>query len=242
MCSASLPKNSIQKLGENVSCVKPEFLLIQLSPLLPYPQLALIALEMCGTYAIDPSTRNFIGNLMPATTSKKVKEYINEYEKLNPHFKGKRKIKSIVNFLGEKSASPMESRLYIKLCGDRKEGFYGCRNLIMNQPVRLSEEACKIAGQPVVYPDLINLKHKVAIEYNSAQYHETNEQGQKDRRRRDALVYDGWKVISITPQQFYNNSTFHIIALQILDLLGQSFNLNMAKFSKKRDTAFKLLD
>lgn len=117
----------------------PELLLIQLSTILPYPQLALIAFEICGTYAIDPTTRNFMGDLKPATSPDKVKKYIKEYEKLNPRFKGKRKLGSIVSFLEGNSASPMESRLFIKLCGDRKEGFYGCRGLTMNQPIILSE-------------------------------------------------------------------------------------------------------
>ncbi len=146
---------------------------------------------MCGTYAIDPSTRDFVGDLKPTTNPEKIGKYVKEYERLNPHFKGKKKLSSISTFLEENSASPMESRLYIKLCGDRKEGFYGCRNFKMNQAVNLSEDACKIAGQAVVYPDLLNQKFKLAIEYNSAQYHESIEQGQKDRRRRDALMYDG---------------------------------------------------
>lgn len=169
----------------------PELLLIQLASALPYSQLALIAFEMCGTYAIDPCARNFVSDLAPATTPKKIEQYVKDYARLNPHFKGKRKIEAILAILKEGAASPMESRLFIKLCGARKDGFYGCRGLDMNLPVQLSTEACKIAGQPIVYPDLLSSKFKIAIEYNSAQYHESNKQGQKDRRRRDALVYDG---------------------------------------------------
>ena len=191
VCTTSLPKNSIRQLSESIYYVGPEFLLVQLSSVLPYAQLALIALELCGKYSIDPQTHTFEKDLMPATTPKKIASFIKKYEKHNPHFRGKVKLNDVMNITRENSASPMESRLFIKLCGKRKEGFYGCRDLAMNQTVQLSEAAAKIAGQKIVVPDILNNKHKVAIEYNSAQYHESSEQGQKDARRRDALVYDG---------------------------------------------------
>lgn len=159
--------------------------------MLPYAKLALIALEMCGTYSINTNSNKFVGDLKPITSPNKIIKFIDNYEKLNPRFKGIRKLKDILKFIKGGSASPIESRLFIKLCGSRKEGFYDCRGLTMNEPIRLSYEAAKIAGQAIVIPDILSKKLKVAIEYNSSQFHESNEQGQKDRRRRDALVYDG---------------------------------------------------
>lgn len=85
----------------------------------------------------------------------------------------------------------MESRLYYKLCGPRNMGLYGCKDLIMNCDVQLSAGAKTISGQEFVRPDILCYKSKVAIEYDSAQYHENVSQGQRDKRRRDALVYDG---------------------------------------------------
>ena len=85
----------------------------------------------------------------------------------------------------------MESHLYIKLCGPRKYGCYGCENLDFNSKIVLSDEAAKIAGQKYILPDLSSKAKKIAIEYNSAKFHENIERGQKDQRRRDALVYDG---------------------------------------------------
>lgn len=159
--------------------------------MLSYTHLSLIALELCGTYSINPQSHEFEKNLTPATTIKRIKNYIKLYEKHNPKFRGKARLYDVLTFIAENSASPMESRLFIKLCGKRKEGFYGCCNLTMNCPVKLSEDAEKIAGQKIVIPDILSKDQKVAIEYNSAQHHESTEQGQKDARRRDALVHDG---------------------------------------------------
>ena len=84
----------------------------------------------------------------------------------------------------------MESRLYLKLCGPRTKGFYQCSNLKMNRAVKISAKAQRIAGQQYIIPDISNASNKVAIEYDSSQFHEETEQGQRDKRRRDALVHD----------------------------------------------------
>lgn len=100
-------------------------------------------------------------------------------------------MKQMCPLLEKNSASPMESRLFAKLCGPRKLGLYGCKNLKFNVPAKVSAEALQIAGQRQIIPDLSCAKKRVAIEYNSTQYHESSIQGQKDQRRRDALVHDG---------------------------------------------------
>lgn len=242
VCTASLPNNSIQKINNAIYCVRPELMLMQLASILPYEQLALISFEMCGTYTIDPCSHNFINNLKAQTSYSEINEYVNKYKKLNSKYKGSKNMQDVLKVLGENSASPMESRLFLKLCGPRNRGFYGCKDLTMNSPVQLSSKAAKVAGQSIVIPDISCVKSKVAIEYNSTMYHENQKQGQKDRRRRDALVYDGWKVFSITPQQLYNEQTFHIIALQILKALGQNNYFKVNNFEEKRHAAFKLLE
>ncbi len=85
----------------------------------------------------------------------------------------------------------MESRLYVKLAGQKSKGLYECKDLRMNKEISLSTDASKISGQHIIKPDISHIRKKVAIEYDSSQFHETTEQGQKDKRRRDALVKDG---------------------------------------------------
>lgn len=242
VCSASLPKNSIYKITDNIFCVSPELLVIQLSNLLSVEKLALIVLEMCGTYSINPINKNFERKLPLQITTESLKAYIKKYEKLNPGFHGVNNLKKICKFINNGAASPMESRLYIRLCGNRKNGYYGCTGLEMNKSVKLSKEAAKIAGQNIVIVDILCKRLKVAIEYNSAEYHENSAQGQKDSRRRDALVFDGWEVFSITPQQYYNEETFHIIALQILKALNQNYRFKISNFTKLRHDALESLN
>lgn len=240
--SVKLPKNSTFELDENISCISAEFLLIQMSNILPLEKLYLLGFEFCGTYGYEYSTSKYVNSILPLCTKSSIKAYFNKYKNLSPSFRGVKNMKKLLDVLEDNAASPMEARLYLKLCGDRKDGMYGCKNLKLNCPIEISEEAQQIAGQKTIVPDISNVEKKVAIEYNSKEFHENIDQGQKDQRRRDALVHDGWKVISFTPQQIYNEKTFHLLAIEILEALKQNSNFSIKDFERKRNQIFKLLN
>ena len=63
-----LPRNSINKITENISIVCPELMLIQLARTLPYEQLFLVALELCGTYTLCTQNGNFASDIPAITT------------------------------------------------------------------------------------------------------------------------------------------------------------------------------
>ena len=186
-----LPRNSIMNFDDNISIVCPELLLLQMASLLPFLQFCLIAYEFCGTFTIDHNTKNFVNNIEPITNKIKIENFIAKIEKKNKNAKSIKIIKNLLEVLEDGAASPMESRLFLKLCGNRKLGLYGCKNLKFNQNIEMSTQAQKIAGQRIIIPDIVNKQRKVAIEYNSSMFHEDSVQGQKDQKRRDALVYDG---------------------------------------------------
>ena len=179
-------------LNNTIKVTCPELTIIHMASIINYYELALLIHEFCGSFSIVKNGEySFIGNLEPITNIDKIKKFIQIYTRNNKRTPGIRNLKSILSFAENNSASPMESRLFIKLCGPRFRGMYGCKNLKMNQPVKISNSAKQIAGQELIVPDISSFKYKLAIEYDSNQFHETTEQGQKDKRRRDALVNDG---------------------------------------------------
>ena len=188
---SKLPKGSIKIINEYSKIVSPEFMLIQLSQLLNYEELFLLILELCGSYSINPLDKSFTNNIYPLTNIKTIKNYLIRFKKINPYAKGVNKLLKICQYAQNGSASPMESRLFIKLCGPKKQGLYECKGLKLNQTINISNKAKLIAGQDYIIPDISCIKKKVAIEYDSAKFHENTTQGQRDKRRRDALVYDG---------------------------------------------------
>ena len=79
----SLPRNSINEITENISIVCPELMLIQLARTLPYEQLFLVALELCGTYTLCTHNGNFTSDIPAITTPEKLRDYLSKYKHLN---------------------------------------------------------------------------------------------------------------------------------------------------------------
>lgn len=181
-----------KKLSYNIHVTNPEMTIVHMASHLSYCELALLIHEFCGTYSISNNPEiGFINDIPPLTSISKLKSFIKQYSSTTSNIRNIRNLKDILNFASNDSASPMESRLFIKLSGPRSKGLYGCKNLKLNKKIQLTNSASRISGQRTIKPDISNIKEKVAIEYDSSQFHENSEQGQKDKRRRDALVKDG---------------------------------------------------
>lgn len=238
---SKLPKGSLKIINENIKIVSPEFMLIQLSKSLNYEELFLLILELCGSYSINPLDNSFTNNIYPITDIKTIKNYLTRFKNMNPYAKGVNNLLRICKYAQNASASPMESRLYIKLCGPKKQGLYECKGLKLNQKINISKKAQLIAGQDYIIPDITCIKKKVAIEYDSAQFHENTTQGQRDKRRRDAMVHDGWKVVTIVPSQINNPNIFHAIAIGIKKALKEDTRIRVKNFEEKRSRAFNNL-
>ena len=232
-------KKFTNKLTYNISITCPELTILQLTSQLSYYELALLVHEFCGTFSIsnDPEVQ-FISDLSPLTSVEKIRKFLKQIGERNKHLHGSKIVKEILTFASDNSASPMESRLYIKLCGPRSKGLYGCKNLCMNKEICLSNSASQISGQRIIKPDISSLNNKVAIEYDSTQFHENTEQGQRDKRRRDALVKDGWSMFTFVPAQIQNANTFDVIARQILKKLRQDYRIRGKNFIKNRSISF----
>lgn len=235
------PRSSFYQVSSNIKITGPELLVIQMSKSLTFEKLCLLILELCGKYHIDPKIKQTVKNDLPLSNIDKMKKYTINFAKLNPRAHGIKTVKNALEFCENNSASPMESRLFIKLAGPRSKGFYGCKNLKFNQQVHIGYSSYKIAGQKTIIPDLSCVSKKIAIEYDSAYFHENIEQGQKDKRRRDALVSEGWKVRTIVPSQLKDPLVFDIIARNILKDLGQDYRIRGKDFAKKRNKAFTRL-
>lgn len=201
----------------------------------------MLLLEFCGTYGFDYSTNSYVNNLKPITSIQKIERYIRRKKIEYPYLKFTNTLSNELKFVQDNCASPMEARLFYKLSGPRSRGLYGCKNLQMNLDIQLSPQGKKLAGQNIVRPDIVCKKVKLAIEYDSSEFHENFEQGQKDKRRREALAHDGWQVISIIPAQVYDASQFDVIAKRILKAIGQGTRIRVKDFSQLRDESFELL-
>lgn len=185
-------RNSFLKYNDNIYIPAPPLLFYQLATIMPFEQLLQTGLEMCGTYSISESAVNgYVYNIPPLTTALKIKTYITNLNKRHKNLPCIRKALQASSLLIDNCASPQESNLYIKLCAPRNMGGYEISNLKANCQIKLSEQAREILKHPTIKPDLCNKKTKIAIEYDSNEFHDNTGQNTKDKLRADALQHDG---------------------------------------------------
>lgn len=79
---------------------------------------------------------------------------------------------------------------------------------LANEPVALSEEAARIARGDRVVCDLLWPQARVAAEYDGLAFHGGRHQQARDSRRRDALIADGFDVVTVTSSQIDSVSEF----------------------------------
>lgn len=186
-----IKRNSLIKLSDTVFCANPELVIIQMVDKLSFEQVFLLISELTGSYSLDEHNKCIETAIPNFTSVAKIQNYEKRLSISNPRYRGCRLLREALRYVADNSASSMESKLYLKLCGSRKRGYYECKNLEFNKKIKLSIAAKKIADQEYVMPDISSCKFKVAIEYDSAQYHTNILQNQKDKARRDALTHDG---------------------------------------------------
>ena len=184
--------NSFLKYSNDIYIASPELVFCQMAKELTIEQLMLLGLEYCGTYVpSESSAEGFVSNLSPITTASRVKKFVMALKMHNNNFPGIQNAITVSNFLIDNCASPMESRLYIKLGMPRNLGGYGVKNLTANTRINLSKKAATILGFPYLRADFSIKGSKIAIEYDSNTFHDNTGQNEKDKLRANALQYDG---------------------------------------------------
>lgn len=229
------PNNSFLKYNNEIYIASPELVFLQMAKKFNEIELLMFGLEICGSYALsDANPDGFIFNLPAITTKSRILNYLRNFKSNNNNFPGICKASKISQYIIDGSASPQESKVIIKLCCQRKLGGYGVKNLKANYRISLSDGAINILGRNTIRPDLCCPKTKIAIEYQSRQFHNNLEQFEIDKIRTAALNVDGWKTFSFVPSQMRNVLAFHQIAISILQENLQDPRIRTQNFEKRR--------
>lgn len=214
---------------------------VQLASQLEFFELVKIGFEICGCYAYSITQDKFIKCKRPITSVKNLGICIKQIQNSGQKLTGLNNAYEALKIIRNNSYSPQETNLYIKLCANRKYGGFAIMSMNLNQKIQLSNKAKEIAGQQIIIPDISNCKTKIAIEYDSDEFHDNQLQNRKDKRRIDALFVDGWKVYSFVPGQVNNATIFYKMAREILKNNGQEYRFRGKKFKVLQNQLFQKL-
>lgn len=210
--AAPLPRGAFLEIAPGVAVCSPELVFVQLAETLPMGELIALGYEFCGCYPLEA---NRSGALVRAqlTTPARLSAFVNRVERM----KGLRKARIAVQFVCAKSASAKETEMDALLMTPMRWGGLGLPPALANEPVALSEEAARIARGDRVVCDLLWPQARVAAEYDGLAFHGGRHQQARDSRRRDALITDGFDVVTVTSSQIDSVSEF----IEIADALSR---------------------
>lgn len=205
----------------------PEVTFLQMTKRSNIYQVLKIGYELCGHYAIHP----FTGELLirkPRTTKNKIEKYLAAtYGSHGHHLASK-----AFPYLCNNSASPMETKLTLLLALPPHLGGYGLPFPELNFPIFSTHRGKKI--KELYRCDLCWPKEKLALEYDSHQFHSEEEKRELDSRRRIAIENHGLHVISVTKQQIYDRDSFSELAEVVAKYLGKRLRITRADKDLKR--------
>lgn len=219
---------SFIRVSEHCYVSTPEACFLQLASEMAYARLLMAGMELCGTFAIDPTSRGrFI--------QRKWGDSPTTVEKLTRHLRrtagssSSAKAVAAAQRLADGAASPAEAKTYLMLCLPRREGGYGIPRPVLNAPVTLAAHGDSATGTPrleVRRPDFMWPASNFALEYDSDAWHSGAADISRDSKRRSELEYGDIHVLTLTSQQLRNRDSFdevaHVIAKRIGTRLPKS--------------------
>lgn len=200
------------KIDEQTFVYRMPAVLVQLASVWDDVELAMVAMEMLGTYGFsDQLEKGWDVDLAPLITYGELTRYICAAEALG--VRGARRADSALELAVSNSNSPRETALAVYFNLPRRRGGAELKGFVMNKSIELVGEQKKIAGQDQVKPDFLWESERVTVEYDSDLTHLNSKQKTKDERRRSALESAGYKPLVVT-----NGITSDEVALNALTL------------------------
>lgn len=173
---------------EDLICLSDQLLVC--SPALAYCQLAtetdaiglaLVALELCGTYVLSPADeRGFVSTSRPLVAYEELLGRVASGEGLPKYARAK--ASAALDLVQPGSNSPAESKVFAFFSLGRSYGGLSLPGMALNQRLALNNEGRAILGADRIRPDFYFPQANTAGEYKSKQYHPEGTWTNDDRR------------------------------------------------------------
>lgn len=200
--------------GRALVCV-PALALRQLAKELDLVDIALIAYELCGSYALSRTAEDgFVDGLAPVTSASQLMEW----QALLPWSPRDRKSRVLREALGavvDGSASPMESRLAAFFFLPRGLGGLGLPKALLNHPIPVRGGARSFTRGRIIIPDMCWPEARLVVEY-LGRYHDEVGRAARDSERDNALAAMGYDIIDVTKQTARSLDALDAIADKIV--------------------------
>ena len=211
-----LPAGAFLDAGAGLFMASPELVFLQMGSELSVAGLVQLGLELCGTYRLK-SNGSFQSGCEPLTTPGQLELFVTQAV----GFPGRKRALRALPWIISGAASPMETRLVIRLCLPPRYGGCSCPLPDMNALLELSTAQCDLAGRSCLYGDLYWPTHKVLVEYNGQEWHSGRAHITSDAQRANALSTLGLKPFFVTADIYNSAEKFDSLVCEIRRALGR---------------------
>lgn len=188
----SLPATSFIRIADGIWAVSPEHLCVQLATRLTRAELLVLMGELLGTYALPES--GMYSRTAPCMTKDSLARHLD----VLGGFRGVRAAREALALAPENSASPMETKLFLRVSLPMRLGGYALPVQAMNEKLEVGRIGWKEATVER-RPDITLLPKDdastdyafVALEYDGGGHLTRAQQAEDQRRSNEILAYGG---------------------------------------------------
>ena len=229
--SGPIPNDSFYLRGSNVYIESPEFVFLHAATILDLPELIALGDELCGLYSFDArERRGFRRRERPLLRKARLEQYLKQATGCPGYNKARMALRHVI----ELSASPMETFDEMTMCLPYKLGGYSMFKPTMNEEVKLTPRAARIARRNKVYLDMGYGAKNLDLEHHGKYDHSTEEEIDSDRARVNALEDMGFEVIELTADQVGDPVAYEYIVQRIAKILGKRLRTEKLGKTKER--------
>jgi hypothetical protein len=226
------PYGCFVKIENGLLTSSPELCFVHMANRLSLIDLIQLGYELCGGYTLpaEPSARGqayreTTGGFVNCPPLTNVAAIENLLKKLSGVHGQKRAVRAS-SYILDNAASPLEAKLTLLLTLPYRLGGYGLPKPRLNFPID--------DGQVQRRCDLYWPEAKLAVEYDSDQFHVGAERINLDSMRRSALELKGISVVTITRQQIYKMYRLHEVASLLAKRLERRLSPRDPNFTSRQ--------
>lgn len=231
-CAQALHGGALLRWDDTVFVSAPPLAFVQEATLLPFIDLITLGFEICGTYQQVTANGPTLYNTRPLTSVREIRNFIG----LNPSLHGTAKARRALQYLANGSASPRETKAALLLGLPASYGGYGLGIPSMNYEIGCTPEARAIASRRTLRCDLFWPNARIAVEYQSREFHSDDRQRIRDSRRVNALQAMGITVIAMTNDELDSIAATDVIANTARKALGRRSRVTTKNYHSRKLT------
>ncbi|MEY8436889.1 hypothetical protein AAK967_03985 [Atopobiaceae bacterium 24-176] len=223
---------------EPVYAVSPSLYLLMRAPLLGDVALARMVSDLCGSYVYRPDQNGEIARRPRSLAT--VEGLRRELLDLKGEHGAGRAI-SVLGFSASGAASPMETAVALVMCAPRAMGGRAFPAPHLNEPVSLDPDERKLLGRSAMRFDFFWPEARTAVEYDSARFHNNEQQDELDKLRREVAANHGVELMSLTRSVLRDPVRLDLFMEQVARRLDVGFDWSERHLAARRSLRNQVL-